>query len=98
MTRNSIPRTRSARRLNIHEVVRLEMKRGGVTRIHFQPGVRGHSLEDGHLAGLRARVPVLDGPPRVEDEGKLGIRLFRERFPLDAKQLRFSVFGRENSV
>src|SRR6266851_7229940 len=88
----------AARGLNVHMVVRLEMEGGSVPRIHFQPGVRRHSLEDGHLAGLRARVPVLDSSSRVENEWEFGIRLFGKGFPLDAEELGLAVLRWKNPV
>src|SRR5438046_1304077 len=58
-----------------------------VLRIHLQPCVRRHPLENRYLTGLGARVPVLDRASSIENEREFVVRLFRKRFPLDAEQL-----------
>ena len=81
----------AAARHHVHLVLRLQAQRPRVARVHLHPGVRRQPLEDRHLAGLGARVPVLDGAAGVEDERELGVRLLGKRLPVRRDQLGLAV-------
>ena len=87
-----------ARRHNIHTVMRLKVERLRVPGIHFQPGVWREALENWHGARFRSRVPMLDGAAGIQHQRKIGIRLFRKRFPLNAEQPCFTVICRKMAV
>ena len=59
-----------------------------IARVHLHPGVGRKPFKNRHLRRLRARVPVLHGPPGVQYERELTGGLFRKRLPLHRQQRR----------
>ena len=70
----------------------------GVSRINFQPCLRREAFEDRNLAGLGASVPVLHRAARIEHEGIVAARLFREGRPVCADQFGAAIRGMKFGV
>src|SRR5258708_1065623 len=61
-----------------------------VARIDLDPCGRRQPVENWHAPRLRARVPVLDGAARVQDQGKAGSGLLLEGLPFGGIQPRLA--------
>ena len=58
-------------------IVGFEVEVGGVERVHLEPRVGDHVVEELDLGGLGAGVPVFDGAAGVEDEADTRCRAAR---------------------
>jgi len=79
-------------------VVRFQVEAAGVDRIHLQPRVGDHVVEDLDFGSLGTSVPVFYGASGVEDEVVVRVRLFFEWLARDGVEFCSAVCCWEDSI